>query len=60
MLKNILFYQQNKEKLKKLYQGRFILIKEEKVLGAFSTWQEAGSTGLRLLKNDNFFIKYCQ
>ncbi|QNF33784.1 hypothetical protein HUW51_14030 [Adhaeribacter swui] len=60
MLKNISFYQQNKERLKKIYRGKYIVIKEQKVLGAFSTWQEACANGLKLLKNDNFLVKYCQ
>jgi hypothetical protein len=59
MFSNILYYHTNCEKLKHNYSNRYLLIKDEKVIGHFDTWSEAGQHGLRLFKNDNFFIKYC-
>lgn len=59
MFLNILYYHTNREKLKHNYSNRYLLIKDEKLIGAFNSWSEAGKHGLQLFKNDNFFIKYC-
>ncbi|PSR55950.1 hypothetical protein AHMF7605_21820 [Adhaeribacter arboris] len=59
MLANITFYQTNRERLKQLYSGRYLLIIEQKVWGDFTTWAEACRKGLGLLHQDNFLIKYC-
>ena len=59
MLANITFYQTNRERLKQLYNGRYLLIIEQKVLGDFCSWSEACLKGLGLLQHDAFFIKYC-
>ncbi len=59
MLANISFYQTNQEKLKQKYSGRYLLITEQKVLGDFCSWAEACQSGLRLLQNDKFLVKFC-
>lgn len=59
MFLNISFYHKNKEQLHKNYFGRYILIKDEQVIGDFNSWAEACLKGLALFNNDNFFIKYC-
>ncbi len=59
MVVNISFYHSNKEKLKRLYAGRYLLIKDEKLIGDFSAWSDACRLGLKLFNNDDFFIKYC-
>ena len=59
MLDNILYYYQNQQKLKENYAGKFIVIKDKTVLGSFGTWQDASVNALKLLQQDNFFVKYC-
>jgi len=59
MLSNILFYYQNKQVLKETYGGKYLLIKDEKVLGSFGSWQDACLNGLKIFRQDDFFIKYC-
>lgn len=59
MLANITFYQSNRERLKQIYGGRYLLIIEQKILGDFSSWSEACRKGLSLLQQDSFLVKYC-
>jgi len=59
MLDNILYYYQNQQKLKETYAGKFIVINDKTVLGSFGTWQDASVNALKLLQQDNFFVKYC-
>ena len=59
MLQDISFYYQHQEKLNKGYNGRFILIKDETVMGDFCTWLEASLRGLEICKDDSFFVKFC-
>lgn len=59
MLDNILYYYQNQQKLKEKYAGKFIVINDKTVLGSFGTWHDASINALKLLQQDNFFVKYC-
>jgi hypothetical protein len=59
MLREISFYYQYRENFKNHYYGRYILIKGEKIMGDFCTWQEASFKGLELCGEDAFFVKYC-
>ncbi len=59
MLANITFYQTNRERLKQLYGGRYLLIIEQKIRGDFASWSEACRKGLSLLQQDTFLVKYC-
>jgi len=60
MLSNIVFYYQNQQALKETYHGKYLLIKDGKVLGGFGSWQDACLNGLKMFQQDNFFVKYCQ
>lgn len=59
MLRNISFYARHKEHLKRIYAGKYLIIKNEKVIGGFNTWLEACRKGLELFREDTFLIKYC-
>jgi hypothetical protein len=59
MLREISFYYQYQENFINKYHGRYILIKDEKMIGDFCTWQEASCKGLELCGEDSFFVKYC-
>lgn len=59
MYSNIIFYHRHKQQFRKNYAGRYLLIKDEQVVGDYSTWSEASLRGLQIFNNDNFFVKYC-
>jgi hypothetical protein len=59
MLREISFYYQYQENFKNDYHGRYIIIKNERVMGNFCSWQEASAKGLELWGEDSFFVKYC-
>jgi hypothetical protein len=59
MLQNISFYSKYKEKIKRLYKGKYLVIKDQKVFGVFNSWQEACAKGLALFTEDAFLVKYC-
>jgi hypothetical protein len=59
ILKDILFYYQHQENFRKNYAGWYIIIRNEKIMGHFPSWQEASLKGLELWGEDSFFIKYC-
>lgn len=43
---------------RQLYMGKFVLIKHDKLWGAFSSFQEAAQAGLEQFgSNDNFLIR---
>ena len=51
------FYEKNKQEYLKLYKGQFVLIKGEKLVGAFTTDAEAYKAGLEQFGNKPFLIK---
>ncbi len=51
------FYQKNKQEYLKLYKGQFVLIKGEKLVGAYTTDAEAYKAGLEQFGNQPFLIK---
>ena len=59
MFSEILFYQNHREYFSQVFKGQYIVIKDEALVGHFSTWAEACYNALRIFKNDNFLIKYC-
>lgn len=59
MFKEILYYYQHKDQLLKNYYNRYLLIKDEKIIGHFDSWPEAYLAAYRLFQNNNFFIKHC-
>ena len=59
MYSNIYFYHRNKQRLQKNFAGRYLLIKDEQVIGDYNTWTDACRRGLEMFNHDNFFVKYC-
>jgi hypothetical protein len=59
MLNEISFYYQHQENFKTDYYGRYIIIKNGRVIGHCCTWQQASVRGLELCGEDSFFVKYC-
>ncbi len=59
MFLNISFYNNHKEQFSRVYKGRFLIIKDERIVGDYNTWSEACSSGLKLFNDDNFLVKYC-
>jgi len=59
MLRNIAFYLRHKEEFKHQYADQYLIIQNEKVVGAFETWLEACERGLEVFQQENFLIKYC-
>ena len=59
MILNILYFNKHKDQLSKVYIGRFLVIKDEKVVGDFRSWLEACTQGLKIFNQDNFLVKYC-
>ncbi len=51
------FYEKNKQEYLKLYKGQFVLIKEEQLIGTFTTDAEAYKAGLEQFGNQPFLIK---
>lgn len=54
------FYLANQEELLKKYQGKFIVIKEEKVIGVFDSELEAYSSTIKTEEAGTFLIQECQ
>jgi hypothetical protein len=59
MLRNISFYGRYKDQIMKLYKGKYLVIKDEKVFGEFNSWQEACLKALALFGDGAFLVKYC-
>jgi hypothetical protein len=51
------FYEKNKQEYLKLYNGQFVLIKGEQLIGTFTTDAEAYRAGLEKFGNEPFLIK---
>lgn len=51
------FYQKNKDKYLKYYLGQFVLIKGEKMVGNFTTEEEAYKAGVERFGNTPFLIR---
>jgi hypothetical protein len=54
------FYKGQKEKLLKHYKGQFALIKGKKLIGTYTTWEEAFNDGIKQLGNVPFLIREVQ
>ena len=54
------FYNNQKAELLKHYQGQFALIKGKKLIGTYTTWEEALNDGVKRLGNVPFLIKQVQ
>lgn len=53
------FYLNNQESLVKKYLGRFIVIKDKKVVGDFGSREEAYLESLKNYKEGSFLIQHC-
>jgi hypothetical protein len=51
------FYKKHKEEYLKLYNGQFVLIKGEQLIGVFTTDAEAYRAGVQQFGNQPFLIK---
>lgn len=54
------FYNSQKKNWLHHYEGKFALIKGKKLLGTYTTWQEAFNDGVQKLGNVPFLIKQVQ
>ena len=53
------YYLENKKQLLKQYKGKFIVIKNNKVIGAFSSKEQAYDNTIKKNKLGTFLIQYC-
>ena len=51
------YFKQHKQELLKRYQGQFLVIKDDRLIGAYHSEQEAYEDGLKALGNTFFLIK---
>jgi hypothetical protein len=54
------FYNSQKNDWLEHYEGKFALIKGKKLLGTYTTWEEAFDAGVQKLGNVPFLIKQVQ
>ena len=54
------FYHSQKAELVKHYNGQFALVKEDKLIGSYTTWEEAFTSGVQQFGNVPFLIKLVQ
>lgn len=60
ILTSILFYHYHREELTQAYGGRYLLFREEVLVGDFGSCWEAYRQGYQMLQHPHFFVKYCQ
>ena len=60
ILASILFYYRHQEELRQTYGGRYLLLREEVIIGAFASCSEAYRHGYQILQHPYFFVKYCK
>ncbi len=56
--KDIKFYRENKEKLREQYMGKYIVIRNRKVLGAYDTHAEAYEKSIQHNDVGTFIIEH--
>ena len=54
------FYKDQKTELLKHHEGQFALIKDKKLIGTYTTWEEAFKDGVKRLGNVPFLIRLVQ
>lgn len=57
--KEFKYYQEHQEELLKNYDGKFLVIKDEKIQGAYSTQLEAYSEAKKKFEVGTFLIQLC-
>ena len=55
--KELAYYKEHRDELLRQYEGKFVLIKEDKLLGVFDTDAAAYEEGIKRLGNTTFLIK---
>lgn len=55
--KELKYFEEHKDELLKHYEGQFVLIKDDQLVGAFTTEEEAYQAGLEKFGNQPFLIK---
>lgn len=60
MLNNFQFYMDYRNSLDNLYNGRYIVIINRKVAGAYGSQLEAYQDALRKYKPYTFWVQYCE
>jgi hypothetical protein len=55
--KELEYYKENKQDMLRHHENQFVVIKDKKFIGAFTTEQEAYEAGLKELGNVAFLIK---
>lgn len=55
--KELKFFERNKSRLLKNYLGQFVLIKDNDLIGAYTTEEEAYKAGIEKFGNTPFLIK---
>lgn len=57
LIEELHFFEKNKEEYLKHYEGQFALIKGKKLIGSFTTEEEAYKAGVEQFGNTPFLIK---
>lgn len=57
--KEYLWFKENEEELMKRYYGRYIVIKDEKVIGDYGSWRLARQQTVKEHKPGTFIIQHC-
>lgn len=57
LMEELHFFEKNKEEYLKYYEGQFVLIKGKKLIGSFTTEEEAYKVGVERFGNTPFLIK---
>jgi hypothetical protein len=55
--KELKYFEDHKEELLKHYENQFVLIKDDQLIGAFTTEAEAYAAGIQKFGNQPFLIK---
>lgn len=58
--KELVFYEQKKPELLAQHKGKYVLIKKEKIIDIFPTFEKAFAAGMKKFGNVPFLIKHIQ
>lgn len=57
--RNYLWFKKNLSEVIKKYKGQYLIIHEESLCGAFSTFDEALESALKFAKPGDFLVQHC-
>jgi len=57
LAKELKYFESNKKEWLKTYKGQFVLIKNQKLIGSFTSQEEAYRKGIEQFNNKPFLIK---